>query len=67
MSKLLKRVQLLAKSASSVKHEGRIAYVVPREYINELNKSINLKLNRTKKKEVCSLSNRKVNKSIKDI
>ena len=49
MSKLLKRVQLLAKSASSVKHEGRIEYVVPREYINELNKSIEPKIKQNKK------------------
>ena len=48
MSILLKRVQLLAKS-SSVKHEGRIAYVVPREYINELNKSIEPKIEQNKK------------------
>ena len=48
LSKLLKRVQLLAKSASSVKHEGRIAYVVPREYINELNKSIEPKIKQNK-------------------
>ena len=40
MSKISEEVKKFSKPASNVKHSGKVAYVVPRSKIVELNKKI---------------------------
>ena len=64
MSKLEKIVNEFAKPASSVKHSRKIAYVVSRADIVELNSTIEAKIRQNKSERESSWSDGK-NKNVK--